>query len=108
MSDTPSLCVGVFEIWIQLCISVIQILCSFSLLIRLQRHMQLNWSHSVLVCLQIKTLRTALYLKFRYEVISVLKEVGKGRFLRTKRKLKNSDETAARPLLLHLHAVRFR
>lgn len=42
MSDMPPLHIGVFEIWIQLCISVIQILYSFSLRIRLERYMQLN------------------------------------------------------------------
>lgn len=70
--------------------------------------MQLNWSHSIFVCLQVKTLRTVLYLKFRFEVLSILKEVEQGKFLRTKGKLNNSDETAAQSLLFHFHTIRFR
>lgn len=83
--DMPPLNIDVFEIWIQLCISVIQILYSFSMLISLERCIQPNWSHSVFVVLQIKSLRTVLYIKFRFEVISMQEEVRQGQFLRTRK-----------------------
>lgn len=106
--DKPPLDTGAFEIWIQLCISVFQIQYSFRTLIRLERCIQLNWSHSIFVVLQIKSLRAVLYSKFRFQVISTQREVGQGQFLTTKGKLNNSDKTASYFLLLHFPTIRFR